>query len=418
MRVQTVLTGERGFALVITLTLVALLVLVVYALAALARVSSRIADGTVHQAQARQNALAALHVAVGELQRYAGTDSRRTGMAGVAGVLPRSTLRQWTGVWDGAPSPVWLASGSSNLPAPSLAGNRLTIVGAHSVGTPTDTTDQEVVEVGLINLPGIDFGQGVAASTGRIGYWVGDEGCKVSAIIADTEVQLSGRSGTQLRPNFRNLIGATFDPAAATNSRVLSLEQLKMPVADFSLSPVFHSLTRTHLALGTTATVGVPRPGSYVAGAFNINTTSEAAWRALLEFPDAMNSVFGLSSDRTLSAARQIRDRIAARGQPFDSVSELIGSNIVQAAFDNSTPKITAVTQDDFFAELLPILTTRSDTYRIRAYGDVLDSVDHTNVEASAYCEAIVQRTPDPAPNLLGRRFIVVYFRWLGRDDI
>lgn len=39
-------------------------------------------------------------------------------------------------------------------------------------------------------------------------------------------------------------------------------------------------------------------------------------------------------------------------------------------------------------------------------------------VEAAAYCEAIVQRTPDPAPNGLGRKFVVTYFRWLGANDL
>lgn len=409
--------GDRGFALVITLTLVALLILVIYALASLARVSSRITDASVHQARARQNALVALDCALAQLQRHAGPDARRTGMAGITGVQPKNTLRQWTGVWGSTPSPVWLVSGSGNSSTPSLSGIRLTIVGPRTVGNPADTTDQEPVEVGLVDLPGTDLVHGVVASTGRIGYWIGDEGCKVSAIIADEELQHSGITSTGLRPNFRNLISATFNPAASSNSRVISLEQLKMQVTDFSLSPAFHSLTLSHLALASTANVP-PRSGFYVVGVFNINTTSEAAWRALLEFPEPSASAFGLSSDRTLSAARQIRDRIAGHAGPFNSVPELIASNIVQLAFDNSTPKITTITQDDFFGELRPILSTRSDTFRIRAYGDVLDSVDHLNVEASAYCEAIVQRTPDLAPNSLGRKFVVVYFRWLGRDDI
>jgi hypothetical protein len=119
-----------------------------------------------------------------------------------------------------------------------------------------------------------------------------------------------------------------------------------------------------------------------------------------------------------LSAARQIRDRIAGRGHPFDSVGDLINSNIIQDSFDAASPKITDITQTDFFDELLPVLTTRSDTFRIRAYGDVLDSVDHSTVRASAWCEAIVQRTPEMTPDASGRRFVVTYFRWLGPGDI
>jgi hypothetical protein len=296
-------------------------------------------------------------------------------------------------------------------------GAHLTLVGSHSVGIPTNTTDQEPVEVGLIDLPGLEV-EGLTANTGRMAYWVGDEGAKVSAVIGNDELQSSATSVVGLRPNFRGLIGATFDPTASANVRFLSLEQLKLGVSGFSLSGSFHSLTRAHHALGNTATAGTPKPGSYVVGAFNINTTSESAWRALLEFPDSTNSVFGLNAARTLSAARQIRDRITTRAQPFGSVGDLLGSAIIQASFDSASPRITTLTQDDFIADLLPILATRSDTFRIRGYGDVLDPVDHTTIRSSACCEAIVQRTPELAPNALGRRFIVTYFRWLGRDDI
>ena len=409
--------SERGFALVITLAVLALLVLTIFSLSALARINSRMAAASLQQSQARQNALLALNFALGELQRCAGPDSRLTSMAGVAGVPPQSTFRQWTGVWGGTRSPVWLVSGETGSFTPSLTGTRVTIVGPNSVGSPTDTTDQELVEVGLINLPGVTV-QGLATATGRIGYWVGDEGVKVSAVIADDELQTGPASGLGLRPNFRRLIGAAFNPVAAINARVISLEQLKVAVTGFSLPGAFHSLTRSHLALGSTAGAGAPRPGNFVVGAFNINTTSEAAWRAQLEFPDSASSFFGLSSTRTLSAARQIRDRVAARAQPFNSISELLASNLIQQSFDNAIPKVTTVTQVQFLAELAPVLAVRSDTFRIRGYGDTLDPVDQATVQSAAFCEAMVQRTPALAPGALGRRFIVIYFRWLGRDDI
>ncbi|HEY4246506.1 MAG TPA: hypothetical protein VGM64_06585 [Lacunisphaera sp.] len=408
---------QRGFALVITLTLVSLLVLAVYALSALGRLDSRIAESACQQTAARQNALLAFDVAFGALQRQAGPDARVTGMAGVSGQPAQSTFRQWAGVWNGTPSPAWLVSGANDAATPSLSGSRLTIVGPGSVGNPADTTDQEPVEVGLIDLPGTDA-RGFSAKTGRMAYWVGDEGVKVSAVIADDEVQLGGVSGMGIRPNFRILISTAYDPAAPTNARALSLEQLKVAVSGFSLSSSFHSLTRAHYTLTGTAPNGTPRPGQYVVGAFNINTTSEAAWRALLEFPDSDHSALSLTTPRSLSAARQIRDFIAARGRPFDSVTDLINSTIIQQAFDAASPKITAITQADFFNELLPVLTTRSDTFRIRAYGDVLDPVDHSTIRASAWCEAIVQRSPDMAPDGLGHRFTVTYFRWLGPGDI
>jgi Tfp pilus assembly protein PilX len=75
----------RGFALVITLVLLALLVLAVFALSALTKVGSEMSSASVYQTQARQNASLALSVAVGELQRHAGDDTRITGMAGITG---------------------------------------------------------------------------------------------------------------------------------------------------------------------------------------------------------------------------------------------------------------------------------------------------------------------------------------------
>ncbi len=50
------------------------------------------------------------------------------------------------------------------------------------------------------------------------------------------------------------------------------------------------------------------------------------------------------------------------------------------------------LTQADVLQVIGPALTTRSDTFRIRAYGEALDA--NGNSVAKAYCEAIVQRVP------------------------
>jgi hypothetical protein len=39
-------------------------------------------------------------------------------------------------------------------------------------------------------------------------------------------------------------------------------------------------------------------------------------------------------------------------------------------------------------------------------------------VGSAAYCEAIVQRTPEMMPDGSGRRFVITYFRWLTPADI
>ena len=73
--------GEGGFALLIVITLLAYLVILLIGLASYTRIETSIAGNTQRQAQARENALLSLNVAVGQLQKYAGPDQRVTATA-------------------------------------------------------------------------------------------------------------------------------------------------------------------------------------------------------------------------------------------------------------------------------------------------------------------------------------------------
>jgi|GEM_PF-1893298 len=114
---------------------------------------------------------------------------------------------------------------------------------------------------------------------------------------------------------------------------------------------------------------------------------------------------------------------------------------------DHATGPIAAdapgyLTQGDLFQALGPQWAARSDTFKIRAYGDVIDP--QTNrLQARAWCELVVQRLPeylasttDPeaeeadtpwtAPGDLkakinltfGRKFRILRMRWLAPDDV
>lgn len=88
------------------------------------------------------------------------------------------------------------------------------------------------------------------------------------------------------------------------------------------------------------------------------------------------------------------------------------------------------LTQADVLQVLGPVLAARSDTFVIRAYGDAVDAAG--KIQARAWCEAVVQRTPQPLdpdasglnPRLagqagdFGRRFTITSFRWLSPDEI
>ena len=88
--------------------------------------------------------------------------------------------------------------------------------------------------------------------------------------------------------------------------------------------------------------------------------------------------------------------------------------------------------QSDLLTSLGQVLAVRSDTFVIRAYGDTVDPFSNEKVEA--WCEVVVQRTPDyvdPANSpsdrdgslnslndLMGRQFEIVSFRWLNSNQI
>lgn len=90
------------------------------------------------------------------------------------------------------------------------------------------------------------------------------------------------------------------------------------------------------------------------------------------------------------------------------------------------------LTQADLLQFIGPALSARSDTFRIRAYGESLDG--NGKIAAKCYCEAVVQRSPnyvDPSNDMLetettlsevnkkfGRRFEIVSFRWLKDEEI
>lgn len=90
------------------------------------------------------------------------------------------------------------------------------------------------------------------------------------------------------------------------------------------------------------------------------------------------------------------------------------------------------VSQGDLLSALGSFLYVRSDTFRIRAYGEAHDPSG--KVIARAWCEAVLQRVPEyvdpsdtaemhpdesvPANQRFGRRFAQVSFRWLAPEEI
>ncbi len=264
---RRVSSSRRGFALLITITLLAFLVLLLVSLASLTRVETQVANNSQSLSQARQNALMALNVALGELQRTAGPDQRVTATADlVAGTHP-SKIR-WTGVWDATnptSAPTWLVSRANPTVAPVNTGavpapdaDNIELVGANSTDFTTTPGNRVVVPTQTLtaDVPGI----GTNVSVGKYAWWVGDEGVKARVNLRDpwagsppaTERINSWTTAQRVGiEKLRDASGTALGPLYPANAEViddlLQLNQLSMLSANPALGTVarlrFHDLS-------------------------------------------------------------------------------------------------------------------------------------------------------------------------------
>lgn len=421
MKTSRLAGDQPGFALVITLSLLALLVLAVFALSALTRVNSRIVASAQQQIQARQNAQLALNVALSELQRHAGDDTRITGMAGITGIAgnQNASTRYWCGVWrnDGT-FVAWLTSGAVN--STSAGSDTIELISTNTVGPAASTSanrENEHVIAGRvpIMLTGALAAPGTPVRTGNYAYVVTDEGIKIGAYAPPAQRALPGVApviGASMLPDQRKLRTA-IDNNTATLPAILTYEQLGLlsAVTPKVLQDCFHYVTLTPRFVSG---------NQFYSGMININTSSTLVWRSLLDTYNAVPGVTPIASvtSRGNSLGNNFAGTTAGKpaNSPFTSTT----------GFATYLATLFPITGSPNFTQIMtiigPMLTVRSDTFRIRAYGDALNPVPEPGqavgkVEATAYCEAIVQRTPQTMPGF-GRRFVITYFRWLGPDDI
>lgn len=113
-------TQRGGFALLITITLLAFLVLLLVSLASLTRVETQVANNNQQLAKARHNALMALNIALGQLQKFTGPDQRTTARADMDATLANVTNAngRWIGAYgNGAPVDTTYVLKPSQIPA-------------------------------------------------------------------------------------------------------------------------------------------------------------------------------------------------------------------------------------------------------------------------------------------------------------
>jgi len=296
--IRTPLTASsrrRGFALLITIVLVAFLVLILVGLATFTRVETQVAANAEDLGKARQSALTGLNIAIGKLQRHAGPDASVTARSDFknAGLLITNNPHI-TGVWDttaaGNNPAAWLVSGTEDDP---LDDNDVEDP-ADPVSAPYGTTNgkswvflaydgavgnanaadrirvvKRPIQVPRASVPG--FGSaGADVTIGNYAYWVGDEGTKASIGAAPPDLSSlnynntaangdnwAGVNATELKERLNQfsqpyhrldqIFGVLTYPAAAANLRkVVTLEQLRFVVPTTQYNTFlqsFHDIT-------------------------------------------------------------------------------------------------------------------------------------------------------------------------------
>lgn len=317
-------TRRDGFALLVTVVLVAFLVLIVVALASLTRVETQVAANATDLAKARQNALFALNVALGQLQKAAGPDQRVTA---AAEVLPNTdpTKKKWTGVWDTrtahfSDAPVWLVSQATpadtdapdnTTTAPTLAPGVMSsdtavrLVGGNTAAS-TQPGNEVIVPLQAISSNSVPGQASTPALIGRYGYWVGDEGVKARVNLADPYVDetqtgiveklnrldTGQRNAWELFGGSTSPTPASIDPATVVTdlmaqkaAGLLSAEQIKVlgeadPAASASTPTVLKELFQDRFHDFTMWSAGVQadvRDGGLkwdLSSAFDLSDTS------------------------------------------------------------------------------------------------------------------------------------------------
>lgn len=224
----------------------------------------------------------------------------------------------------------------------------------------------------------------------------------------------------------------------------------ELPVAEINESGVLTGYK-------TTDKVRFPRAASHLGDAMETSSIDDNYWTGFR----------ALEQDEVREIAAAIVTEIKTRG-PFLRLADFVNRELTDgdngkagtlqaaldktvndgldsdyeedASFSNVTSDSTQgagfpgqLLQGDVLQSLAPFMTVHSDTFTIRAYGEAKNA-GTGNVTATAWCEAVVQRVPDPMPvssgggstleelanpsSEFGRQFKIRSFRWLNSEEI
>ena len=263
------LSHDRGFTLVITISLLVLIALIALALLGLSSISLRQATSQHALHSARANARMALMLAIGELQKATGPDQRVTLTSGLrTGADPAQP--HWTGATDVSPAVItrdaksanikWLVSGTGADPTkPLTKSTEINQGDALKLATFTQGTNANTE----LLAPIVTITQG--SNRGRYAWWIGDEGTKARVDIAQpantpaTELERLARSQSPLESEFVSLGTAWsgFGAGAIDKNKLVSMPTTAMSATNRSMAAeYFHDVTTGGFGLPVNVTTG------------------------------------------------------------------------------------------------------------------------------------------------------------------
>lgn len=373
---MTANTPRKGFALLITITLLAFLVLLLVSLSSFTRVETHVADNGQKLSQAQQNAMAGLKIAIGQLQRHAGPDLRLTAAAEITSPARNG---HFAGVWtppSAGANPAlttWLVNGNegtnpltvtpASAPDPSSAAgaSEVFLVDTGSVATNAERVKlaKTPITVAASSVPGA--GTSGTATVGNYAYWVADQGIKASAALYDQSDDLAYDNSTgtvsatspapgddwstdadkrarlrqlaQARPRTEKLFSG-FDPdATATRDNLRRLvTSAQLPFADTvvtqtALKTQFHHVAALSEAVPVDLTTGNGRLRQDFSDTPDVSGANETAIAAFLRTRPA--DVNGLRATYSPQAALNP----SATTFPLFSVGPVLSEFAVQFEF-------------------------------------------------------------------------------------
>lgn len=274
------LNRQKGFALIVTLSLMILLTVIAVGLLTLSSISLRGSTQSEAMQVARANARLSLMLAINQLQTFTGPDQRITMNADQRpkandGLETSAALgnRHWTGVYRS-----W-ASNVATRPEPEflswmVSGSPTAAEGVKLSETPPSDSVEIVGEgtlgkgsTGMVRVPTLNYQQSNKKNA-KLAWWVGDQGMKAAlATTAPSKENQYGVVRNQHQSAPRNAVematAGTAKPFQNLNpederiQQVTSWQQAEFLASNVTANqPLYHDITASTSGLLTNVTLG------------------------------------------------------------------------------------------------------------------------------------------------------------------